>query len=114
MVASTRSRGKPGWSRSFSTRALIPGRASANATIDLIEAKPGLFFDPLNQVDFRVSKTFVVKGTRIQGLFDAYNLLNANTVLTLNTSYGTDGANWLRPTAALPGRLVRFGVQIKF
>ena len=87
---------------------------AANATIDLIEAKPGLFFDPLNQVDFRVSKTFVVKGTRIQGLFDAYNLLNANTVLTLNTSYGTDGANWLRPTAALPGRLVRFGVQIKF
>jgi hypothetical protein len=91
----------------------LSGRA-ANATIDLIEKKPGLFFDPLNQVDLRVAKTFMARGAKVQGLFDAYNLLNANTILTLNSAYGTDGANWLKPTAALPGRLIRFGVQVNF
>jgi hypothetical protein len=70
----------------------LSGRA-ANATIDLIEKKPGLFFDPLNQVDLRVAKTFMARGAKVQGLFDAYNLLNANTILTLNSAYGTDGAN---------------------
>src|SRR5262249_41103844 len=92
-----------------------PLSASApNATINLMTYNPGLYFAPFNEVDLRTAKTFAIGRTRIQAQFDAYNLFNDNTVLTLNPNYGTDGANWEKPTAALPGRLVRFGVQVTF
>jgi hypothetical protein len=70
--------------------------------------------DKVNQVDFRLAKTFVLGRTRLQGNFDIYNVFNANPVLIHSTAYGTTGANWLRPEAMLPGRLVRFGAQLTF
>jgi hypothetical protein len=86
--------------------------AGANATIELLE--PGLFLDTLNQLDVRLAKTFTVGGAKLQGLFDVFNLFNANPVLRYNTAYGTNGANWLVPQAALPARLIRLGVQATF
>jgi hypothetical protein len=96
-----------------SLRRLLSGGAP-NATINLLQYHPGLYFDPFNQVDLRTAKTFTVGRTKIQGQFDAYNLFNANAVLSLNPNYGTDGANWEKPTASLPGRLLRFGVRVNF
>jgi hypothetical protein len=87
---------------------------AANATVDLLEANPGMYLDTVNQVDFRVSRTFSLGHTRLLGSFDVYNVFNANPVLTQSTAYGTNGANWLRPEAMLPGRLVRFGAQLTF
>jgi hypothetical protein len=87
---------------------------AANATINLIDVNPGLFFDALNQIDARVAKTFVIGRLKVQGLFDAYNLTNGNTVMQLNGNYGTSGASWLTPLAALPGRLFRLGLQVNF
>jgi outer membrane receptor protein involved in Fe transport len=43
------------------------------------------------------------------GMFDIYNLLNASTITSVNTRYGSQ---WLVPTAFLPGRLFKFGVQL--
>jgi hypothetical protein len=86
--------------------------ATANATIELLE--PGYFLDYLNQLDFRVAKTFTVGKTKLQGLFDLYNVFNANPVLRHLTAYGTSGAGWLVPQAALPARLIRFGIQATF
>jgi hypothetical protein len=91
-------------------RALSGG--AANATIDLL--KPGIYFDPFTQIDFRAAKTFTVGSTQIQGLFDIYNLFNDNTPLNFQTAYGTSGVGWAQPTAALPGRVLRFGVQVNF
>ena len=45
------------------------------------------------------------------GEFDFYNLLNVGPVLVLNTAYG---AAWQTPTAILPGRLFKLGVQLDF
>ena len=93
-------------------RALSAG--APNATIDLLESKPGLYLDYINQLDFRVAKTLNLRGAKLQGLLDVFNVFNGNSVLRYNTAYGTNGASWLVPTAALPGRLIRFGAQFNF
>jgi hypothetical protein len=87
---------------------------SATATLQLIG--PGtLFADRVNQMDVRVAKTVKVGRSRIQGMFDVYNVFNASAVLSLNTAYAPPPAtSWLRPLSILPGRLAKFGVQFDF
>ena len=65
----------------------------------------------INQLDVRAAKIFRVGRARIQGNFDIYNLLNANPILALITTYGP---RWLEPTQILDARLVKFGVQLEF
>jgi len=85
--------------------------SGGSATVPLIA--PGTMFgDRMNQIDLRVGKNFRLRGgVRIRALVDFANVLNANAVLVLNTTYG---ANWLRPTYVLPGRLIKPNVQIDF
>ena len=45
--------------------------------------------------DFRLTKRLKVLGTEVQGMFDLYNVLNANTVLAFNPTFGPA---WLTPT----------------
>ena len=81
-----------------------------SSTIPLIA--PGTMFgDRMSQVDLRLGKNFRYKGMRFRGLLDLANLLNSNSVLTLNTTYGS---NWQRPTYVLPGRLIKPTIQIDF
>jgi len=74
---------------------------------------PGaLYGDRLNQIDFRLSKSFQVqRGPRVQAQFDLYNLLNGNPVIAQNNTFGP---NWQRPTVIQLGRLVKFGMQLNF
>jgi hypothetical protein len=65
----------------------------------------------LTQVDVRFTKTFVFGRMRLQGMFDAYNVFNANTILGRNDAYGP---TWGRPTAILGARLFKFGAQFDF
>ena len=58
-----------------------------------------------------MSKRVRVGKASVQGMVDVYNTLNASPILSLNTTYG---ANWLRPTEILNGRLVKFGARIEF
>ena len=62
----------------------------------------------------RLGRTFVVNNVRIKGMVDLYNLVNSNTVILWNNTYGTNGATWLRPVQILGGRLAKFGVQVDF
>jgi hypothetical protein len=57
---------------------------------------------------------FTVGRTRLHGLVDFYNALNADTVLTLNNTWGTNGASWQVPTFIVQARVVKFGVQMTF
>jgi hypothetical protein len=68
----------------------------------------------MNQFDIRVAKLFTINRFRVQGSMDLYNAFNANDVLQLNTTYGTNGASWLVPQAILNGRLVKFDLQVSF
>jgi hypothetical protein len=86
--------------------------AGPNATplIDLIP--PMTRFEArINQLDARIGRLFKIGRTRVRGDFDVYNLLNANPVLGLNTTYGKA---WLTPTAILQGRLFRLNMVLEF
>jgi len=46
---------------------------------------------------------------RVTSMFDIYNLFNASTINAINPRIGSQ---FLVPTAFLPGRLFKFGVQV--
>ena len=86
--------------------------AGPNATTTVQLIAPGsLYGDRLYQLDGRLSKTWKVGHSRIQGQFNAYNLMNAGPVLGVNNTYG---AAWQSATATLVGRMIKFGVQADF
>ena len=64
-----------------------------------------------SQVDLRFTKYVQFGGKRVQTNFDLYNLFNSDDILGLNTTYG---ANWLRPTLVLNGRLIQFSANMSF
>ena len=63
----------------------------------------------VNQVDLRLTKIFRVRGARIQGIAELYNVFNDRPAQGIISTYG---ALWLRPPAILGGRLFKFGAQI--
>jgi hypothetical protein len=83
---------------------------NAQVPIELI-APFSLFEKRINQVDFRLSTIFRIGHARLEGLVDVYNALNASSILSENTAYGT---RWLQPTEITNARLVKFGVQLQF
>jgi hypothetical protein len=87
------------------------GRAPSSgspATVQLIA--PGTMYgDRVYQLDSRLTKTWKLGRTRLQGQLNAYNLLNVGPVLGVNNTYG---ASWLAPTATLQGRMFKFGAQV--
>jgi hypothetical protein len=84
--------------------------ANGTATVQLMSPNAA-YGDRLNQVDFRVSKTFSITRGRLQAAFDLYNLFNGNPVITQNNTFGP---NWQRPTVVQLGRLAKFGFQVDF
>jgi hypothetical protein len=91
-----------------------------NVTVNL--ALPGdVYPERLNTVDMRVSKILRFGRTRSNVGIDLYNLFNANTGTTFNQTFGTMNAagavnstTWLRPTAILNARFVRFNATVDF
>ena len=74
--------------------------------------QPGeLYVERLNQIDMRVSKIFRLSGTRTNLNFDFYNLLNANSVITENSTYG---AAWRTPQSILLPRMFKISAQFDF
>jgi hypothetical protein len=88
------------------------GRALTTGSTNVMIKRPyDEFLDRLNQVDVRFSKSIRLAGLKVEGQFDVYNALNANTILQINPNYG---ASWRRPLAVLGARLLKFGAQIDF
>ena len=72
-----------------------------------------LHLDPPLVADERIRERDLerLRGTRVQGMFDVYNLFNASAVTLLNTRYGP---TWLQPQLIMGARLFKFGVQMDF
>jgi hypothetical protein len=88
------------------------GAAICNGTATVTVLEPNTKFENrLTQVDVRLTKSLRVGGVRVQGMFDVYNLFNANTILATNARFGP---TWLQPTRILAARLVKFGAQLDF
>jgi hypothetical protein len=87
--------------------------ANGTATIQLIA--PGqLYEDRRNQLDLRLGRRFTTRSLTWQTNLDVYNALNASSVLSQNTNYGTDGTGWRVPRSILPGRLFKVGLLLSF
>jgi hypothetical protein len=79
--------------------------------VNLVAPFGGGYQNRLTQVDVRLTKIVRFDRVRLQGMFDIYNLFNANTVLSQVTRVGP---NYLQPTQILAGRLLKFGAQLDF
>ena len=65
-----------------------------------------------SQLDLRTTKLLRIAASRTLRInFDAYNLFNANDVLSQTTAWG---ANWRKPSQILDGRLLTFSAQFQF
>ena len=86
--------------------------AGANGTVVVDLIPPYTQFEGrINQLDFRLSKILRINRTRLEGMVDLYNALNASPILSMNTRYGS---SWLKPIQVLDGRIVKFGAQLTF
>ena len=117
------SRPGPSVAANYTVTAGIAGRpivgSTAGATtigVNLVQPNT-VFLGTFNQLDLRLGRTFRVGSrTRIQGFADFFNILNAGTVTRVNETYGAVAATnaWMRPTAIMDARYVRFGMQMSF
>lgn len=91
---------------------VIPTLTEANISIPLVA--PGTEFLPrLNQLDLSIAKWFQVRGVRLQGQVDLFNVLNASTEIAYrSTNYAT--AAYEQPSSVLQARIVRLGVQMRW
>jgi hypothetical protein len=89
------------------------GLATCTATVTINNlVEPNTRFEKrLTQVDLRLTKSLTVGKTRVQGMFDVYNAFNADTILSMVTTYGP---TWLRPTRILGARTFKLGAQLDF
>lgn len=117
------SRPGPSVAANYTVTAGIAGRpiigSTAGATtigVNLVQPNT-VFLDRFNQLDLRLGRTFRIGSrTRIQGFADFFNVLNAGTVTRVNETYSATAAanTWMRPTAIMDARYVRFGMQMSF
>jgi hypothetical protein len=94
-------------------RSLRPGVSTETVNLLL----PGqIYGERIYGLDMRFSKVLRFGGTRANVGMDFYNLGNSNTPTTYEAVYdpGTSGARWLRPSAVLQPRFLRFNVQFDF
>jgi hypothetical protein len=82
----------------------------SSVTIPLIP--PGtLYGDRRNQTDIRIARNFKINGKRLQVLWDLYNVMNSNSVVNQNNTYG---GRWQEPTNIVIGRFFKLGAQFNF
>ena len=87
----------------------ISGGATQNMTIQLLQQNTR-YLDRRNELDMRFGKVVRAGHSRSTFSVDLFNLLNADSQITVNQSYGS----WLTPTEILNARLVKFSGQFDF
>ena len=84
--------------------------ANGTATVQLVE--PGTMYAPRQRaLDVRVSKRIQIGKARITGNLDVFNIFNATSIVTLNTTYGPA---WQRPTLLQGARFLKISGQLDF
>ena len=84
---------------------------ATTVTINNVIDQQQAFEDRYYQTDLRVIRNFRFGGTRLQVMFDMYNMFNNAGILAINTRYGT---SYRRPTTILDARILKLGAQINF
>jgi hypothetical protein len=76
-----------------------------------------VFFDYQNQLDMRASRAFRAGRKRFQAYVDVFNVLNASTVVSLNSTFGSNttlNPNYLQPLVVMQARRVQLGGRFDF
>jgi len=84
-----------------------------NRTVNLVTPNT-LFLDYQTQVDARLSRSFRIGHYRLTGYMDMFNVLNASTVVSVNTTYALTNSNWLNPLVVMQARRFQFGGRLDF
>jgi hypothetical protein len=96
----------------------LPANALASGTTTVNLLNPGQLYtlQRTNLVDMRFAKILRFAGKRTDIGIDLYNLFNSNVTTAYQQTYQyvTSGAEWLRPTAIVAPRLVRFNMTFNF
>ncbi len=112
----------PGVRADYTVTSAIAGRpiigsntGAASTVVNLVQPN-SIFLDYQNRLDLRFGKTFRFNNVKIQGFADAFNVLNAGTVLSINQTYSAVASSnaWFAPLTIMDGRYVRFGLQMSF
>jgi hypothetical protein len=87
----------------------------ATITYDLLP--PDTYFLPFQtKMDLRFMKRFQMGTTRITPLVDIFNVLNANTTISINNTCGTSitscSPTWQQITGIMQARQLRFGLEV--
>ncbi len=92
---------------------LLGRNLSGSATVATVNiVKPGtLYGERLNQLDFRVGKILRFESRQLNITLDVYNILNSSAIESYQQTFGTQ---WLTPTAIIPARFAKVGVQFDF
>jgi len=88
--------------------------ASGVASINVPLVAPETEFTPrINQLDFSVSKAFEFGAIRATPRLDLFNSLNSDDYTAVaTTQYAAQ--TYLRPSTVLQGRIIRFGVDVRW
>ena len=65
----------------------------------------------MTKFDVRLSKNLRLGQLRIQPRIDLYNVFNASTITSINTTFGPA---FRRPLSILDGRFAKIGAQVDF
>jgi hypothetical protein len=80
-----------------------------NLTVNVVS--PGVLYgERVHDVDFSVGKIFRVNGSRLNVRADFYNLLNKDTVVSVNNSF----ASWQKPVDLVPARFAKITATFDF
>jgi hypothetical protein len=91
-------------------RTIVPTLTQTSVTVQLIE--PGSkYLERWNQVDLRLSRKFQLRTVQLQAQFDVFNLLNSNSILSVNQTFGP---SLNVPTRIMQARLFAIGAQVRF
>jgi hypothetical protein len=83
---------------------------TSTATVRLIEPFT-VFEERLTKLDLRFGRSMQVGRLRLQPRLDVYNVFNANTVLSVNQTFGPVFG---RPLSILGARMAKVGLQVDF
>ncbi len=85
----------------------FPGDATQTIRVEPVTANR---FPTVSILDFRLDKSFQIRGARMTGMVDIFNAMNSNPV----TSFRLTTVNYREVLGILDPRIVRLGVRVDF
>jgi hypothetical protein len=92
--------------------ASFPGQASL--TVNLVDGDT-VYTDRINQLDFRLGRTFEYGRMRITPSLEVFNLNNSDAIITYaSTNVLNQGSSFLRPNSIMQPRMIGINVVTRW